>query len=446
MTIVVIGGDAAGMSASSRIARRAKDAHVIVYEKTDTISYGACGLPFYIGGLNNDINLVKILSPEQARKTGVDLKLLHEVTAVDTEKKQVTVHDLEKDVTFVQDYDKLMIATGSRPVVPPVEGTDLENVFVLKTIPEAEQIKATVLREDIRKVAIIGGGFIGLELCEAMISRGKQPLLIEAQPHVMTAYDEPFQLKLEEAVVRNGVELHTGEMVQKLEGEQGKVCTIRTDKGSYEVDAVIFAIGVRPNSEMFPEPAFQKARNGAIITNTAMETSVPDVYAAGDVATLHNAVTGKMDYIALGSNANKQGRLAGDSMIGKKVSFDRTLGTSILRTLDFEMGKTGLSEWEARELGLDYGTAMVTQISHSPYYVAPKPFDLTAKIVYDKKSKVLLGAQIMGEREAAWRINVFACAVDRKMTTEELGMLDLAYSPSVTYIWDIIHVVANAAK
>ena len=444
MTIVIIGGDAAGMSASSRIARKAKDAHVIVYEKTDTISYGACGLPFYIGGLNNDINLVKILSPEQARKTGVDLKLRHEVTAVDTEKKQVTVHDLEKDEVFIQDYDKLMIATGSRPVVPPVEGTDLGNVFVLKTIPEAEEIKATVLKDEIRKVAIIGGGFIGLELCEAMLSRGKETLLIEALPHVMNGYDEPFQEKMEEAMIRHGVKLHTGEMVQKLEGENGKVCRIHTDKGSYEVDVVVFAIGVRPNSELFP--TVEKARNGAILTNTAMETSVPDVYAAGDVATLHNAVSGQTDYIALGSNANKQGRLAGDSMMGKKVSFDRTLGTSILRTLDFEMGKTGLSEREAKELGLDYGTAMVTQISHSPYYVAPKPFDLTAKIVYDKKTKVLLGAQIMGEREAAWRINVFACAVDRKMTTEELGMLDLAYSPSVTYIWDIIHVVANAAK
>lgn len=446
MTVVIIGGDAAGMSASSRIARKDKNAHVIVFEKTDTISYGACGLPFYIGGLNNDINLVKILSPEQARATGVDLRLHHEVTAVDVEKKQVTVTDLEKGETFIQPYDKLMIATGSRPVVPPVEGTDLGNVFVLKTIPEAELIKAAVLTEEIKTVAIIGGGFIGLELCEAMLSRGKKPLLIEALPHVMNGYDEPFQEAMEDAMVKHGVELHTGEMVQKLCGRDGKVSAVVTDKGSYEVDALVFAIGVRPNTEMFPDALFQKARNGAILTNTAMETSVPDVYAAGDVATLHNAVSGQTDYIALGSNANKQGRLAGDSIMGKPVSFDRTLGTSILRSMGFEMGKTGLSEREAKALGLDYGTAMVSQISHSPYYVAPKPFKLTAKIVYDKKSKVILGAQIMGEQEAAWRINVFACAVDRKMTTEELGMLDLAYSPSVTYIWDIIHVVANAAK
>ena len=446
MTVVVIGGDAAGMSAASRISRKARDSHVIVFEKTDVVSYGACGLPYYIGGVNDDIELVKIRSADEFRAGGVDLRLRHEVTAVDVVAKTVTVRRLEDGTEFVQSWDKLLIATGSRPVFPAIEGRELENVFVLKTIPQAEEIKRAVLSDKVQRVAIIGGGFIGLEMCEAILNRGKKPLLFEAMDHVMGGYDELFQTALEEQIVKKGVELRTGELVQRIEGRDGAVCGISTSKGRYEVDAVVFAIGVQPNTELFTDPRFKKLKNGAIITTDAMETGVPDVYAAGDCATLYNAVTGKLDYIALGTNANKQGRLAADAMLGHEVHFNRTLGTSILRVMDFEMGKTGVSEREAKDCGLDYGTATVQNISHSPYYTCPAPYTLTAKIVYDRKTHVLLGAQIMGEHEAAMRINIFACAVDRKMTTEELGMLDMAYSPSVTYIWDIVHVVANAAK
>lgn len=384
-------------------------------------------------------------SPEEFRKGGVDLRLWHEVIAADVVSKTVTVHDTKSGSEFQQKYDKLLIASGSKPIVPTIEGRNLRNVFVLKTIPDAENIKETLLKDESKRVAIIGGGFIGLELTEAVISRGRKPLLFEAMPHVMNGYDEPFQTELENTLTGNGAELHLGELVSRIEGDKGTVSRIITSKGSYDVDIVVFAIGVRPNTDMFSDEQFKKLRNGAIIVNDSMETGVPDVYAAGDCATLYNAITHKQDYIALGTNANKQGRLAADAMMGHEVHFNRTLGTNILRVMNFEMGKTGVSEREAKENGLDYGTATVTSISHSPYYTAPAPYTLTAKIVYDKKSKVILGAQIMGEREAAMRINIFACAIDRKMTTEELGMLDMAYSPSVTFIWDIVHIVANAA-
>lgn len=446
MTYVIIGGDAAGMSTASRIARKRKDAHVIVFEKTDIVSYGACGLPYYIGGVNDDIELVKIRSAEEFRAGGVDLRLWHEVTYVDFDAKTVSVKDLKSGEEFVQSYDKLLIATGSRPIVPPVEGRELQGVYVLKTIPEAETIKAALLKDEAKRIAIIGGGFIGMEMAEAVTLRGRKALLFESMPHVMGGYDELFQEALEDNLRKHGVELHLGETVSRIEGEGGVARRIVTPKGAYDVDMVVFAIGVRPNTDMFTDPRLKKFKNGAIIVTDAMETDIPDVYAAGDCATLYNAVTGKLDYIALGTTANKQGRLAADAMLGEEVHFNRTIGTSILRVMDLEMGKTGVSEREAKECGFDYGTATVQSISHSPYYTCPPPYLLTAKIVYDKKTKVILGAQIMGEREAAMRINIFACAVDRKMTTEELGMLDMAYSPSVTYIWDIVHVVANAAK
>lgn len=446
MTVVVIGGDAAGMSAASRIVRKDKAAHVIVYEKTDIVSYGACGLPYYISGVNDDIDLVKMRSPAQFRASGVDLLLRHEVVAADTDKKTVTVRDLDTGSESVQSYDKLLIASGSKAIVPPVEGRDLENVFVLKTIPDSEAIKTAVLRDDIRRIAVIGGGFIGMEVTEAILKRGKKAVLFEALPHVMNGYDEPFQLALEKVLTDHGAELHLGDTVRKIEGRDGKVSRIVSASGSFDVEAVIFAIGVRPNTEMFPEGKFKKLRNGAIVINDSMETGVPDVYAAGDCATVYNRITGEQDYIALGSNANKQGRLVGDVILGREAHFDRAMGSNMLRVLNLELGKTGVSEKEARAHGFDYGTAMVTSVSHSPYFTDPAPYELTAKIVYDKKTKVLLGAQIMGEREAALRINIFACAIDRKMTTEELGLLDMAYSPSLTFVWDIVHIVCNAAK
>jgi NADPH-dependent 2,4-dienoyl-CoA reductase/sulfur reductase-like enzyme len=446
MTVVVIGGDAAGMSAASRIARKAKDFHVIVFEKTDIVSYGACGLPYYIGGINDDIELVKIRTPDEFRAGGVDLRLWHEVTAVDFEGRTVTVKDLQTGETFVQPYDKLILASGSRPILPPVEGRDLKNVFVLKTIPQAEEIKRVILRDSVRTVAVIGGGFIGLEVCEALLNRGRKPLLFEALDHIMNGYDELFQTALEKHISEKGVELHLAESVEKIEGENGSVQRIRTAKGIYDVDAVIFAVGVRPNTELYVDSRLRKFPNGAIITNDAMETGIPDVYAAGDCATLHNAVTGKQDYIALGTNANKQGRLTADAILGKEVHFNRTLGTTILRVMGFEMGKTGVSDREAAANGMDTKSVTVQNISHSPYFTAPPPYVLTARLTYDRKSHIIRGAQIMGEKEAAMRINIFACALDRKMTTEELGMLDLAYSPSVTYVWDIVNIVANAAK
>lgn len=445
MTVVVIGGDAAGMSLASRIHRKSPDTEVIIFEKSNIVSYGACGLPFYIGGINNDINRIMIRKPESFVAEGLDLRVYHEVTAVDPDAKTVTVKNVKTGEVLIQKYDKLAVCSGSRPIVPPIEGKELKGVYSLRTVPDAERLKEEFSREDVKRIAIVGGGFIGLELCDAAVERGKTPLLFEALPHVMTTYDEDFQTALEAKLESNGVELHLGEPLKKINGE-GAVKRVVSDKGEFDADLVVFAIGVKPNTEMLPDSHFKKLRNGALVINDSMETGVPDVYAAGDCTTVYNMITKKQDYIALGSNANKQGRFAADVIMGKEVHFDNALGTSIIRVKNFEMGKTGISEREAIANGFDYGTCTVTRTSHAPYYVKPEGANLTAKIVYDKKSKVLLGAQIMGEYEAAMRINIFACAINCGMTTKELGKLDMAYSPSFTRPWDIVHVVCNAAK
>lgn len=446
MKIVVIGGNAAGMSAASRLARKNKDLEVIVLEKTDLVSYGSCGMPYYISGINDDLELLKIRSPEQFRKSGIDLRLKNEVLDVDIKKKSVLIHDIEKNTNYEQPYDKLIIGCGSQAIVPPIEGADFENVFSLKTLSDADAIKKALLKDTTRRVAVIGGGFIGMEVADAVVRQGKKVLLFEALPHVMNVYDEPFQLALEKTLRDNDVDLHLSEQVSKIEGESGKAQRIVTEKDTYDVDIVLFAIGVRPNTKIFSEYVFKKLRNGALVVNESMETTVPDVYAAGDCATVVNAITKEVEYIALATTANKQGRLVADAILGQDVKLNRTLGTSMLRVLDLELGKTGLSEKQAQELNLDYGTATVQALSHASYYKEPSPYELTAKIVYDNKTKVILGAQIMGEREAAMRINIFACAIDRKMTTEELGFLDLAYLPSHTQVWDIVQIVGNVAK
>ena len=246
--------------------------------------------------------------------------------------------------------------------------------------------------------------------------------------------------------MKKGVELRTGELVQRIEGRDGAVCGISTSKGRYEVDAVVFAIGVQPNTELFTDPRFKKLKNGAIITTDAMETGVPDVYAAGDCATLYTP--SRASWTTSPSARTPTSRAASPPTPYSATRYTSTAPSAQASCASWtsRWARPASPSARRRSAAWTYGTATVQNISHSPYYTCPAPYTLTAKIVYDRKTHVLLGAQIMGEHEAAMRINIFACAVDRKMTTEELGMLDMAYSPSVTYIWDIVHVVANAAK
>ncbi len=443
MKVLVIGGNPAGMSAASRVKRKAPDTEVTVLEKTQEVSYGACGLPYYVAGLNDDLDMIRIRKPDEFRKSGIDVRLGREVVAVDFNSHTVKAINSENDNSEEEyTYDKLVLAMGSSPRIPKMEGVELEGISALKTLQDAEFIK-TKITSGIKNVVIVGGGAIGLEIAEACLLQKVENIhIVEFMDSLAGIFDKEFSDEAEKVFVNHGVNVHLSEGVQKFEGEDGHVTKVITDKGSYDADLVIMSIGVVPNTSFLD--GIDKLRNGALITDESMQTSVKDVYAAGDCATVLSALTGEPMFMALGTNANKQGRLVGDSVLGKPVSFKRALGTSMLRCVDLEFAKTGFSEKDAQNRGLNYKTTTVQARSHARYY--PDPYTVTIKLVYDAETHVILGAQVMGEKEAAWRIDVFACAIDQKMTTEELGYLDLGYAPMFAGVWDAVQIAANASK
>ena len=299
-------------------------------------------------------------------------------------------------------------------------------------------------RHEAESVIIVGGGYIGLELAEACILQKIPEIhIVEALDRLLNVFDPEFSEMVKAELEKNGVHIHLGERVMSFEGEDDKVTAVKTDKDCYAADVVILSIGVSPNTRFLPE-GIEKLGNGALVTDASMKTSVPDVYAAGDCASVWSKLLDKPMYIALGTNANKQGRLAGDAVLGKNVRFARALGTSMLRVMGMEFAKTGLGEQECKANGIDYKTTTVESRSHARYY--PDPVTLTVKLTYRAADKVLLGAQIAGAKEAAVRIDTFACAVDQGMTTDELGFLDLGYAPPFASVWDAIAIAANASK
>lgn len=435
MKIVIIGGNPGGMSAAARLVRKGKDVEVVVFEKTNEVSYGACGLPYYIGGENEDIDKMRIRKAPQFIESGVDLRLYHEALSVDTAAKSVTVKNLKTGEIYTESYDKLVVATGAASVRPPLPGAD--KALVLKTLEDGDRIKEAAKLA--KRAVIVGGGYIGLELAEALRRLGIELTVIEAQDRVLSVFDPEFSKTAQDALVRGGVDVKCGERVQEI-GED----FVATDKGRYPSDLTVLSVGVRPSTNIFAGKAPDMLKNGAILTNEFMETSLPDVYAAGDCATVWHAVLNKPVYLPLGTNANKQGRVLGDRIAGGSEPLPGALGSAMLRCFDRELAKTGITETEAAAEGLNFGAVTVEAGSHARYY--PGSVKLTIKLVYDKSTKVLLGAQMAGERECALRIDTLAVAIDRKMTARELNLCDLAYAPPFASVWDAVQQAAGVIK
>lgn len=441
MKAVIIGANAAGMSAASRIKRKSFSWDVVVLEQGYEVSYGACGLPYYVAGLTPELDLIRIRKVEEFKKSGITVKLGCRVTAIDYQSKNVIYTD-KNGQEQGENYDKLLIASGSSPKIPPIEGIIKQGIYVLKTPQQAETLKQAIL-SGCKKIVIVGGGYIGLELAEACALQSIPEIhIVEAMDRLLNIFDSEFSEAVKEELESHGVKVHVGEKVMSFDGDD-KVSAVVTDKGKYEADAVVLCIGITPNTD-FTGNEIEKIKNGALLTDASMQTSVKDVYAAGDCATTWHKLLDAPTYIALGTNANKQGRMVGDAILGKDICFKRMLGTSMLRCIGLELAKTGFGEQECKANGIAYKTVTVQTRSHARYY--PDPSMLTIKLCYKENDHTLLGAQIMGSKEAAWRIDVFACAIDQEMTTEELGFLDLGYAPPFASVWDAIHIAANASK
>ncbi|MDT8860453.1 FAD-dependent oxidoreductase [Alkalihalobacillus sp. MEB130] len=435
MKYVIIGGDAAGMSAAMQIVRHDESAEVTTLEMGEIYSYAQCGLPYVVGGLIDSFDSLIARSVETFReKYGIDARVNHEVTSVDIEKKVVSGEGFELS------YDKLLVATGASPIVPPWDGVDLKGIHSIKTIPDTKALMQDL--DQVNHITVIGGGYIGLEMAENFVEIGKKVTIIERGPRLAGIFDEEFSEKIGEEAIKQGVELKLNESVESFEGDDdGRVTRVITDKGHADSDLVVIAIGVKPNTGFLDGTGIHLFDNGAINVNPFMETNIEDVYAAGDCATQYHRVKEQDDYIPLGTHANKQGRTAGRSMVGSPRPFQGMVGTSIIKFFDLTLGRTGLSEAEIEKLKFPYET-ISAQIPHiAGYYPEPKKLDI--RMSYHTETERLLGAQVIGEAGVDKRIDVLATALYHKMRVSELEDLDLAYAPPFNGVWDPVQQTAR---
>ena len=444
MKVIIIGGIAAGMSAAAKFKRLSPNDDVVVYEKGDIVSFGACGLPYYVGGFFDDSNEMIARTPEAFREAGVEIHKKHEVTNVDFSNKKVTVKNLNTNEVLEESYDKLMIASGARAIIPPIKNIDLENVVTLKSMDDGNKLRELISKEENKKIAIIGAGFIGLEAAEAAKHRGKEVTVIQLQDRVLQeVFDKDITDLLEEELRENGVNLLLSETVTELIGD-GKVSKVKTNKREIEADIVILATGVKPNTDFLNCDEIKMIRNGAIVVDKYGRTSVEDVYAAGDCATINSLITDREIYVPLATGANKLGRIVGENLAGQNNSFQGSMASSCIKVMDMEAARTGLSEKEVLNLGFNYKTKFITDMNQTSYY--PGRERIYVKLIYDAHTSVILGGQVAGYKDAVQRCNVLAACIYAKMTTEQLGMLDLCYAPPFSRTWDVLNVAGNVSK
>lgn len=443
MRVVIIGGTAAGMTAAAKLRRVDTEAEIIVYEKRDYASFGACGLPYFVGNFFESPNNMIARTKEQIIASGIELLAQHEVVNIDVNEKKVIVKNLLTGEEFSDNYDKLMIATGATPMIPPIKNVELENVFTLHSMEDGIALKKAMENPELKNVVIIGAGFIGLELVEAAKQYGKEVHVFQRGDRILdVAFDKEITDILEEELSNHNVNLSMNSTVTEFKGNEKVEGVVVGDK-TFDAHIVVLATGVRPNTGFIANTGIEMSKNGAIIIDNKGETSIKDIYAAGDCAIVPHMLQ-ENSYIPLATNANKLGRIVGENLGGLNSVYQPALGSSCIKVLDMEAGRTGLSEEDAKKLGINYSTKFISDMNQTDYY--PGQEKIYVKVIYAKDSKVLLGGQVVGKKDAVQRTNVLATAIYNKMTTVELGMLDLCYAPPFARTWDVLNVVGNVSK
>src|SRR5918998_2561943 len=429
MRLVVVGGVAAGTKAASRARRVDAEAEVIVYQDEPEPSISECGLPYLLSGVVEDRADLVARTPEQFAEKGVDVRVRHRVERIDPESKRLSVRALESDEVFEDAYDRLVIATGARAVVPPIPGADLEGVFKLRFLTDADAVKRYMEERSPKRAVVVGGGYIGLEVAENLCRLGMEVSLVEAEDRVALAYGPEVAEKVEEHVEENGVSVYTGAKVEEFVGE-GRVEGVRFEGGQIGADLVVVGVGIRPAVELAEEAGAEIGETGAILVDRHMRTSLPDVWAAGDCVETVNLVSGGAVWIPLGDTANQMGRVAGTNAASEAgedtLEFPGVLGTGIFKVFDLGVGKTGLSEEEAEAAGFETVSAAIETSDRASYY--PGVQKVFIKLIADGTSGRLIGAETAGFG-AAKLTDVCATAIWGKLSYPDLVNLDLAYAP-----------------
>jgi NADPH-dependent 2,4-dienoyl-CoA reductase/sulfur reductase-like enzyme/rhodanese-related sulfurtransferase len=430
---VVIGANAAGLKAASKARRRDPNIKITVLHKGTFISYAGCGLPYYLSDTireQAELYSTPLGAPRNPQffKKMKDIEVLvrHEVTSIECKKKQVAGRNLETGEEFALSYDKLLIATGAEAVMPPIPGIDLKNIHTLQSIEDAEALRSLVGPG--KKGVVIGGGFIGLEAAEALGQRGVETTLVEKMDQIMLALDYEMSVMVNRHLGAKGVSVRVSDGVVEFKGNgSGELTQVVTENGVLDADFAIMGLGVRPNVKLAEQAGLKLGATGAIAVDARMQTSDPDIYAAGDCAETRNLITDKPAFIPLGSTANKQGRVVAMNVTGGDESFAGVLGTMIFKTFDMNVGRTGLTERDARAAGNEVETVIVPGPDRAHYYPTAKP--IAIKLVAEKKTGRLLGAQVVGMGDVDKRTDVFATLIASGATVDALGNLDLCYAP-----------------
>ncbi len=463
--LVIIGGDAAGMSAAAQ-ARRLKSAdqlEIVVFERSTRTSYAACGLPYLVGGFVTSPDSLVARTPEQHRAKGIDVRIRHEVTAIDAKAGAVTVRDLDTALQSTVRYDELLIATGASGIAPPWPGIDAKGVLQLRTLDDAAEVER-LIHAGARRAVVVGAGYIGLEVAEGLLERGLHVTVVERLATPMGAVlDADMATEVAAAIRSAGIDLRLGTAVTGFTVVAGRVAAVQTAQGPIDADIVVIGLGVRPNAELARAAGIGVGESGGIRVDERMRTDQPHVWAAGDCVESRHRVTGRNVVVALGTHANKQGRVAGTDIAGAGVAdadvpgaddagarpaggdatFGGVLGTAITRFRALEIARTGLAEREAASAGFAAYGVITEASSRAHYYPGAQPMKI--KLVVEHKTGRLLGAQIVGGADSGKRIDVLATALWNQMTVAQVAGMDLSYAPPFSPVWDPVLLAAGKA-
>ena len=439
MKVVIVGGVAGGATAAARIRRLDEQAEIVVFERSAYISYANCGLPYYLGGVIEDAGELTLQTPESFfTRFRVQIKVLHEVTAIHPDRKTVSVTNLQTGERFEESYDKLLLSPGAKPTQPRFPGADSDRLFTLRTVEDTLRIRAYIDEHHPRSAVLAGGGFIGLELAENLRELGMDVTIVQKPMHLMTPFDADMAALIHGEMRRHGVKLALGHTVEGFAQRDGGMDVLLQDAAPLHADMVILAIGVTPDTALAKEAGLELGVRGSIVVNDRMETSVPDIYAVGDAVQVRHFVTGQDALIALAGPANKQGRIAADNICGGDSRYTGSQGSSVLKVFDMTAALTGLNETQAAAAGFDADSVILSPMSHAGYY--PGGRVMTMKVVFEKATYRLLGAQIVGYEGVDKRIDVLATAIRAGMKATELKDLELAYAPPYSSAKDPVNM------
>ena len=449
MKVVIIGGVAGGATAAARLRRLDEQAEIVVFERSGYVSYANCGLPYYIGGVIEDPEALTLQTPESFyARFRADMRVRHEVTAIHPERKTVSVKNLDTGEEFEESYDKLLLSPGAKPTQPRLPGVGLEQLFTLRTVEDTFRIKDYIQTHHPRSAVLAGGGFIGLELAENLRELGMEVTIVQRPRQLMNPFDPDMAAFLHGEVRRHGIQLALGRTVEGFEERDGGVDVLLKDAAPLHADMVVLAIGVTPDTALAKAAGLELGLKGSIVVNDRMETSVPDIYAVGDAVQVKHTVTGQDAVISLAGPANKQGRIAADNICGGDSRYPGSQGSSVIKVFDLTAASTGVNETNAKKAGLDADTVVLSPMSHAGYY--PGGRVMTMKVVFEKGTYRLLGAQVVGYEGVDKRIDVLATAIHAGLTAIQLKDLDLAYAPPYSSAKDPVNmagfIVENLAQ